>query len=162
MPSEPLFIPSIGNPFIFRCSDGIHIDGNDRWISKSIFKSCSARDKFRADLPCCDESWLGVTPVNPLNVGQYVNNRSRSSDNNVVYQESRLTIGEKGKDSFPVHLCKFLSNVWANPGNNCVPLKLVPLVAVKEIHAGEEILSSYFTLVHSKSDRKTEFKDNLL
>lgn len=158
MPSEPLFFPSIGNPFIFRCSDRVHIDGNDRWLSKSIFKSCAARDKFRMDLPCCDESWLTPFPGNPLSIGQYVNNRSRSSENNVVYQESTLTIEgsqgnvKKSTTEFPVHLCKFLPNVWANPGNNNCPLRLVPLVASSGIEKGEEILSSYFTLVHSKSD----------
>ena len=35
---EPLFFQSIRNQFIFRCADGIHIDGNDRGISKFIFK----------------------------------------------------------------------------------------------------------------------------
>lgn len=91
MPSEPLFFPSLGNKYIFRCSDGIHIDGNDKWISKSIYKSCSARDRFDWDTPACDTSWLTPTPINPLNIGQFVNNRSHSQLNNVIYQECSLT-----------------------------------------------------------------------
>ncbi|CAL8104718.1 unnamed protein product [Orchesella dallaii] len=156
MPSEPLFFPSIGNPFIFRCSDGIHIDGNDKWISKTIFKSCTARDKFRYDLPCCDESWLTPSPLNPLNIGQYVNNRSKSAVNNVIYQESSLSIAlnlsTSQRHELPVHFCKYLPNVWSNPGNNHHPLRLVPLVATTNIQEGDEILSSYFTVVHSDVD----------
>ncbi|ODM89627.1 SET domain-containing protein 9 [Orchesella cincta] len=158
MPSEPLFFPSIGNPFIFRCSDGVHIDGNDKWISKSIFKSCAARDKFRYDLPCCDESWLTSNPLNPLNIGQYVNNRSKSAVNNVVYQESSLrialSISNSQRHELPVQFCKYLPNVWSNPGNNHQPLRLVPLVASTNIEEGDEILSSYFTVVHSDDVKK--------
>lgn len=91
MPSEPLFFPSLGNKYIFRCSDGIHIDGNDRFISKSIYKSCAARDIFDYETPACDTSWLTSHLINPLNVGQYVNNRSHSRDNNVIYQECSIT-----------------------------------------------------------------------
>lgn len=35
---EPLLLQSIVNPFIFRCIDGLHIDGKDRGISRKIFK----------------------------------------------------------------------------------------------------------------------------
>lgn len=91
MPGEPLFFPSIGNKYIFRCKDGIHIDGNDRWLSKAIYKSCAARDRFEDGSPFCDTSWLTPHPINPLNVGQYVNNRTRRKENNVIYQESELT-----------------------------------------------------------------------
>lgn len=153
LPSEPLFFPSLGNPFIFRCSDNLHIDGNDRLLSKSVYKSCSARDKFQVDLPCCDLTWLTSQPLNPINIGQYVNNRSKSQENNVVYQESEITLGGKGPSNFPVHLCRYLPNVWGNPENNRYPLRLVPLIAVKQINEGDEILSSYFTFVHVQSEK---------
>ncbi|KAH0627955.1 hypothetical protein JD844_008555 [Phrynosoma platyrhinos] len=35
---EPIFFQSIGNPFIFRCIDGVLIDGNDKGISKAIYR----------------------------------------------------------------------------------------------------------------------------
>lgn len=35
---EPIFFQSIGNPFIFRCLDGVLIDGNDKGISKVVFR----------------------------------------------------------------------------------------------------------------------------
>lgn len=35
---EPIFFQSIGNPFIFRCLDGVLIDGNDKGISKVVYR----------------------------------------------------------------------------------------------------------------------------
>jgi hypothetical protein len=35
---EPILLPSIGNAFVLRCLDGIHVDGNDRRMSKMIYK----------------------------------------------------------------------------------------------------------------------------
>jgi hypothetical protein len=156
MPFEPLFFPSLGNPFIFRCSDGIHIDGNDKWISKSIYKSCAARDRFDFTTPCCDTSWLNRhNLINPLSIGQYVNNRSKSQRNNVVYQEHFLPLpsnSRKEHEYFPVELFKFLPNVWSDPHNNRFGLKLISLIAVEDIFEGEEILSSYFTVVHPEKE----------
>lgn len=91
--------------------------------------------------------------MNPLNVGQYVNNRSRTQENNVVYQECRLTLpgqlhASSEKHAFPIDLLKFLPNVWSNPMNNRLGLKVISLVAVRDINKGEEILSSYFTVLH--------------
>lgn len=157
MPNEPLFIPSLGNSFIFRCSDGVHVDGNDRWISKSIYKSCAARDQFNFDIPCCDTSWLTNYPQNLLNMGQYVNNQSKNHNNNVVYQECRLFITDLSQsrpkfvnedECFPVKLARFLPNVWSNPDHNSkYSLRLIPLVAVENILADHELLSSYFTII---------------
>ena len=38
LPHEPLFLQSLRNPFVFRCADGVMIDGNHRGLSKWIFK----------------------------------------------------------------------------------------------------------------------------
>ena len=45
---EPIFFQSIGNPFIFRCLDGVLIDGNDKGISKVVYKGMllSERSQF--------------------------------------------------------------------------------------------------------------------
>lgn len=100
---EPLLLPSIANTFIFRCIDGMHIDGKDRGISRSIYKwslfilhrsysilifilvlfrSCVYRDLRWPFFPA-DLSWLkkvgnrdAYRLANPLNCGQYVNNAS--------------------------------------------------------------------------------------
>ncbi|KAJ6641895.1 SET domain-containing protein 9 [Pseudolycoriella hygida] len=161
MPNEPLFFPSLGNTFIFRCSDNVHVDGNDRWISKSIFRSCAVRDQFNFDVPCCDSTWMTQYPQNLLNIGQYVNNRSTSCDNNVVYQECNIFLTDanhlRPKDvtedeCFPVKFARFIPNVWSNPENNSrYSLRIIPLVALDDIATGSELLSSYFTVIHEKS-----------
>jgi len=43
-PAEPLLLQSIGNTFLLRCTDGLHIDGNDRRISAAIYRSVAATD----------------------------------------------------------------------------------------------------------------------
>ncbi|XP_031465356.1 SET domain-containing protein 9 isoform X3 [Phasianus colchicus] len=72
---EPIFFQSLGNPFIFRCIDGILIDGNDKGLSRSVYRSCSWRDQL-GPFQMSDVSWLTAAPQNPLAVGQYVNNCS--------------------------------------------------------------------------------------
>ncbi|XP_037979451.1 SET domain-containing protein 9 isoform X2 [Motacilla alba alba] len=75
---EPIFFQSLGNPFIFRCIDGVLIDGNDKGLSRSVYRSCSRRDQL-GPFQMSDESWLTATLQNPLAVGQYVNNCSHVS-----------------------------------------------------------------------------------
>ncbi|NXY89142.1 SETD9 protein, partial [Alcedo cyanopectus] len=72
---EPIFFQSLGNPFIFRCIDGVLIDGKDKGLSRSVYRSCSRRDQL-GPFQMSDESWLTSAPQNPLAVGQYVNNCS--------------------------------------------------------------------------------------
>ncbi|KAM7147322.1 SET domain-containing protein 9 isoform 1-T1 [Molossus nigricans] len=72
---EPVFFQSIGNPFIFRCLDGVLIDGNDRGISRVVYRSCTGRDRL-GPVKMCDSTWLTAEIQNPLAVGQYVNNCS--------------------------------------------------------------------------------------
>ncbi|XP_021237344.1 SET domain-containing protein 9 isoform X2 [Numida meleagris] len=72
---EPIFFQSLCNPFIFRCIDGILIDGNDKGLSRSVYRSCSWRDQL-GPFQMSDVSWLTAAPQNPLAVGQYVNNCS--------------------------------------------------------------------------------------
>ena len=35
---EPVLLQSIGNPFIFRCIDRLLIDGNDKGISRFVYR----------------------------------------------------------------------------------------------------------------------------
>ncbi|CAL1526916.1 unnamed protein product [Lymnaea stagnalis] len=144
---EPIFFQSIGNSFIFRCADGLLIDGNDRGLSKSLYKSCRGRDSCWP-MPACDDSWLKPELICPLNIGQYVNNHNKQYPANVAYQELDIP------DSFPAHLRQYLPNNFYSPSLNVSEgmqryklLRVVALVSVKEIKSGEELFSSYFTLV---------------
>ncbi|KAK3791571.1 hypothetical protein RRG08_002927 [Elysia crispata] len=146
-PYDPVFFQSIGNHFIFRCIDGILIDGNDKGLSKSLYKSCMRRDSLWP-LPACDESWLTDLPVCPLNVGQYVNNQNKKYPANVAYQEFSLP------EDFPAHLRQYLpinfySSILNVPENMHRPVKIVALISLDKIHCSQELFSSYFTLVSS-------------
>ncbi|KAK3909899.1 SET domain-containing protein 9 [Frankliniella fusca] len=136
---EPLFLPSIGNHFIIRCVDGIHVDGNDRFLSKTIFRSCVNRDSF-GHYHAADISWMSHNPSVPWNVGQYVNNGSDQYPANVAYQELDLR-------DFPPELDYLLPNIWFS-GSRGRHLRTVVLVATRDIHKGDEIYSNYVTLVH--------------
>ncbi|XP_075039443.1 SET domain-containing protein 9 [Mixophyes fleayi] len=136
---EPILFQSIGNPFIFRCLDGILIDGNDKGISKSVYRSCSRRDQL-GPLKMCDSTWLTRSPRNPLAVGQYVNNCSNEYAANVCYQEFDVP------DTFPVELRQYIPNIRYSQ-NMEGPLRCVVLVAFRDIDCGEELFSNYFTLV---------------
>ncbi|XP_077099865.1 SET domain-containing protein 9 [Siphateles boraxobius] len=137
---DPIFFQSIRNPFVFRCLDGILIDGNDKAISKIVFRSCSGRDRL-GPFSLSDSSWLTPHPVNPLAVGQYVNNCSNEKAANVCYQEFDVP------DGFPLELCQFLPNVKYRADSQR-PLRCVVLVSLRDINRGEELFSNYYTIVH--------------
>ncbi|XP_068604617.1 SET domain-containing protein 9 [Brachionichthys hirsutus] len=136
---EPVLLQSIRNPFVFRCIDGVLVDGNDKGLSRVVFRSCSGRDRVGPFL-MSDATWLTDNPRNPLAVGQYVNNCSDERPANVCYQEYDVP------DGFPVELRRFLPNV--NYGHDAQrPLRCVVLVSLRDITAGEELLSNYYTVV---------------
>ncbi|XP_045908851.1 SET domain-containing protein 9 [Micropterus dolomieu] len=137
---EPILLQSIRNPFIFRCIDGVLIDGNDKGISKMVFKSCSGRDRIWPFM-MSDTSWLTASPQNPLAVGQYVNNCSNEWPANVCYQEYDVP------DKFPIELRQYLPNVNYSQATQR-RLRCVVLVSLRDITAGEELFSNYYTIVH--------------
>ncbi|KAG7157549.1 SET domain-containing protein 9-like [Homarus americanus] len=146
LPVQPIFFQSIKNPFIFRCIDGIMVDGHDKRISKSLFKSCVNRDRV-GYFSIADTTWLTDHPANPLNVGQYVNNQSTGHPSNVAYQEVTVQPGE-----VPLEERQYLPNLWYSPPQDApvaqVPLRIVALVATRDILQGEELLSDYFTVMY--------------
>ncbi|CAL4154531.1 unnamed protein product, partial [Meganyctiphanes norvegica] len=146
LPYQPILLQSVGNPFIFRCADGILIDGNDKSISRMMYRSCSGRDRVGIH-ELADSSWLTEFPQNPLNVGQYVNNQSKGFPSNVCYHEITLEPG-----LIPITQRRFLPNLWysTSEGRSVadVPLRLVALVATRDISPGEELFSDYFTIAH--------------
>lgn len=137
---EPIFLQSIRNPFVFRCIDGVLIDGNDKGISKMVFRSCSGRDRI-GPFMMSDASWLSDSPLNPLAVGQYVNNCSNEWPANVCYQEYDVP------DNFPCELRQYLPNVNYSLDTRG-PLRCVVLVSLRDITTGEELFSNYYTIVH--------------
>ncbi|KAK1345414.1 hypothetical protein QTO34_014127 [Cnephaeus nilssonii] len=136
---EPIFFQSIGNPFVFRCLDGVLIDGNDKGISKVVYRSCSGRDRH-GPLRMSDSTWLTSEAQNPLAVGQYVNNCSNDRPANVCYQEFDVPPG------FPVELKQYLPNTAYSCAQQR-PLRCVVLVALRNVGQGEELLSNYYTIV---------------
>uniref|UniRef100_A0A3Q0QUK8 SET domain containing 9 n=1 Tax=Amphilophus citrinellus TaxID=61819 RepID=A0A3Q0QUK8_AMPCI len=139
-PYEPILLQSIRNPFVFRCIDGVLVDGKDKGISRMVFRSCSGRDRIGPFLTS-DTSWLTDTPHNPLAVGQYVNNCSNERPANVCYQEYDLP------DKFPMELRRYLPNVNYSQ-DTPRRLRCVVLVSLRDITAGEELFSNYYTIVH--------------
>ena len=115
---------------------------------KTLFcfsRSNARRDQIGPYLPC-DTTWLGNEPLNPLAVGQYVNNRTKNVPANVAYQEVDIPF-----KSIAPKLWKNLPNIWYSSGNivnENAFLRAVALVSVREINEGEEVFSSYFTVVH--------------
>ncbi|KAM9367539.1 SET domain-containing protein 9 [Phaethornis superciliosus] len=137
---EPIFFQSLGNPFIFRCIDGILIDGNDKGLSRSVYRSCSRRDQL-GPFQMSDESWLTAALQNPLAVGQYVNNCSHEKAANVCYQEFDVP------GCFPVELKQYLPNILYSHDIES-HLRCVVLVTLRDIKQGEELFSNYYTLVN--------------
>lgn len=144
---DPILLQSIANPFIFRCIDNILIDGSDKKLSRYIYRSCSQRDRHGPYFTC-DTSWLTPYPINPLAVGQYVNNQSKRFPSNVTYQEFDIP------DNFPFHLLKYIPNIHYGASTHYDEemtknrlLRVIVLVSTRQIDAGEELFSTYFTVV---------------
>ncbi len=54
LPSEPVLLQSLGNPFLFRCADGWVIDGHSHKLSGWIYKY------VRINYAC---NWLNILIV---------------------------------------------------------------------------------------------------
>merc|ERR1719419_744729 len=141
-PYQPILLQSIANKFIFRCVDGVLIDGNHTYLSAAIFRSCVGRDQVGM-CKVGDTSWLLGTSVNPLNVGQIVNNENTENQANVHYQELDIPL------EFPLPLRKFWGNInfESSAVDGVRPLRVVVLIALRDIREGEELFSSYFTVI---------------
>ena len=79
-PGDSIFFQSIRNQFVFRCHDGIFIDGNNKGMSRMIFKSLTGRIGPKSR----DTTWLSLKST--FSVGQIINNGG-SNKFNVAYQE---------------------------------------------------------------------------
>ncbi|XP_071799476.1 SET domain-containing protein 9-like isoform X4 [Asterias amurensis] len=144
---EPILLQSLANPFIFRCLDGTLIDGNDKGLSRMIYRSCTQRDRMGPYLTS-DLSWLTNSSANPMAIGQYINNQNTDNEANVAYQEFDVP------ESFPFHLLRYIPNTFysstyqQDDAAKQRLMRCVVLVSLREIQCGEELFSSYFTIVH--------------
>jgi hypothetical protein len=125
----------------------VSIDGKPSGLSRSVFTSVHARDRVDGAYPLCDVSWIDTSAnVNPLNVGHIVNNAACSTEANVTYHEVDLRPKE-----FDPRLRLFLPNARYNTledgGEERMRLRLVPIIALRDVEAGEELFSSYFSMV---------------
>ena len=178
-PGQPVLLQSVANQYILRCSDGIMVDGNNRGVSRMVFSSLHGRERagntplcdpswiekdedgfYRFGRPrtpfkhrCFPEqiSCFLSRPANPLSVGQIVNNATDDRTSNVAYGELDVP-NDGGEDLGPDFRCH-LPNV---PYEACPPhlrrgraVRIVPLVATRDITDGEELYSSYLSLVPS-------------
>lgn len=142
LPYEAIFFQSIYNRYIFKCADGVLIDGNNRGLSKTIYKSCEGRDRI-SHLPSADVTWLEPEPTVTVNIGQFVNNRSLSKPANVCYQEFDFPV------DFDRALRKYIPNVYYESKNFHRGMRTVVLVSTRDISEGEELFSSYYTVIKS-------------
>ncbi|KAK1800852.1 hypothetical protein P4O66_006035, partial [Electrophorus voltai] len=68
---DPILIQSIRNPFVFRCIDGVLIDGNDKGMSKLVFRLVQVTYNKAANV-CYQE--FDVPDGFPLELHQYFPN----------------------------------------------------------------------------------------
>nr|ACO10644.1 C5orf35 [Caligus rogercresseyi] len=134
-PGDPILIPSLFNPYILQLSDGVMIDGRSHGLSGSIFKSIAYRDRYP------DMTWLRhpTRPSNPLSLGQLISNGG-SKGFNVTYAECCWDLRGSHR------LNQLIPNAPYDPNHELV-IRVVPIVAIRDISCGEELLSSYFSIV---------------
>eukprot|EP00762_Andalucia_godoyi_P001369 ANDGO_04937.mRNA.1 hypothetical protein len=146
--TDIMFWVSIRNSFILRRIDGILVDGKDSGLSKRTFISCAERDAEMLKLAKPDTSWIGsqsdARKQGHLNCGQYIN-YSNNGLANVAYMECDFQAAE-----FPPEFSPYLPYTWANMESAVAmqdTVHIVALVSTSEIKKGDELFSTYITLV---------------
>ncbi|CAI4229019.1 unnamed protein product [Auanema sp. JU1783] len=134
-PGDSILLQSLGNHFILRCMDGMTVDGNDRRLSKMVHRSANLRDLSPA---ISDQTWLLDRPLNYLTIGQYVNNAPQVHLHNVQYVDLDI------RGWSYVYRKWFPYSVY-NASPKHTALRIVLLVAIRDIHEGEELMSAYIS-----------------
>ncbi|KAI9469953.1 MAG: hypothetical protein EXX96DRAFT_588164 [Benjaminiella poitrasii] len=146
MPYEPILLASIANQYILKCVDGVFVDGKPTGLSRRIYQSIYKRENWPGAIQISDETWLNDNTLNPLAIGQYVNNGMSSApfEPNVCYQEVDLPV------QFPNHLRRYIPNMYWNTQTDPLSnhaMRVVVLVALRDIKVGEELFSTYMDIV---------------
>ena len=137
-PGDSILFQSVSNSYVFRCSDGVFIDGKHNGISGLFYKSISGKNQL-GPYQSSDQSWLSLKNLhNPLACGQIVNNGG-SENANVCYCEIDIDL-----QMVPLKQRKFIPNISHSGPSSW--LRMVVLVARSNITEGEEVLSSYFSI----------------
>ncbi|CEP19361.1 hypothetical protein [Parasitella parasitica] len=127
--------------------NGIYVDGKPKGLSKIIYKSLYKRENWPGAIQISDWTWMSDNDMelsNPLALGQYVNNGTTVHAANVCYQEIDLPV------TFPHTLRRFIPNMYWNASLDPLsnqPMRLVALVALRDIQPGEELFSTYMDIV---------------
>ena len=145
LPFDPLLLVSIRNPYLLRCCDGMFIDGKSRGLSGLLYRSCANRERVGGRLRC-DLSWMGDELVNPLSLGQRVNNQSEERAANVEYIEMCVSSGALLPKQQRLLPCVSYSRTDSSVGES---LRVVGLVTTRDVREGEELLSNYLTIVNT-------------
>ncbi|CAO3632027.1 unnamed protein product [Mucor hiemalis] len=147
LPAEPILFVSLANQYILKCVDGLYVDGKRTGLSGKVYKSLYRRENWPGAIQISDWTWMNEkdeTLENPLAVGQYVNNGNSDYKANVCYQEVDLPI------NFPHKLRKLIPNMYwdthIDPLSN-TEMRVVALVALRDICDGEELFSTYMDIV---------------
>ena len=143
LPFHPLLLVSIRNRYLLRCYDGVFVDGKSTGLSRILYRSCANRDRVGGRLRC-DLSWLGGELVNPLSLGQRVNNQSDTRGANVEYIEMSLRMGQLA----PM-LQRLMPYTCYSSGSGEESVRVVGLVSTRQIERDEELLSNYLTVVNT-------------
>ncbi|RKP11666.1 hypothetical protein BJ684DRAFT_17763 [Piptocephalis cylindrospora] len=170
-PWEPKLLPSLGNRYALRMTDGTVIDGKATGISGWNYRSIVRRDRI-GPYALADTTWMDLarhdpskdigdssTNVlrNPLAVGQLVNNATSPNEANVTYYEYSL------HPSVPLASRHLLPNIRSSgvkegdfsKGQLTIRsprtgLPLVLLIATRDIR-DEELYSTYMEPITSSS-----------
>jgi hypothetical protein len=137
---EPTLLPSIGNKFMLQRKDSFFIDGNDRYISKMMHKSCCKREQYfhvnqQRYIDQADDSWLkfyhhkshedliksgypGADAIlNPYAIGHYINSScdSRPTEEMQTQQANVMYYEyEFDRDDWELDLLRYIPNVHYN------------------------------------------------
>ncbi|KAG2225756.1 hypothetical protein INT45_011424 [Circinella minor] len=142
LPFEPLFFASIANSYVLKCYDGLFVDGKSTGLSARMYRSIYHRENWPGAIQTSDVTWLTENPRNPLAIGQFVNNGTRTHyRSNVRYHEIDLPT------SFPTELRQYIPNIyWSGLDTLTHYTRVVALVATKDIN-DTEIFSTYMDAV---------------
>ena len=72
-----------------------------------------------------------------------MNNCNKDFDANVAYHELNIFV-----ENFDLSLRPFLPNVNYGGNNGNMSTRIIPLIATKDISQGQELFSTYFSIVN--------------
>ncbi|KAG2179176.1 hypothetical protein INT43_002026 [Umbelopsis isabellina] len=118
--------------------DGLAVDAKNTGLSSRVHRSLHKRDNWPGAIITSDVSWLTKHPINPLAIGQIVNN---NKDPNVRYQEIDLP------STFSLELRQYIPNLYLTDQSIENNWRIVALITTRKVQ-DEELFSTYFESVY--------------